>query len=133
MRVTMIACLGVALAGVSGCGEREAEAAVAAALGDPGSAKFQSVERYDEQVCGEVNGAGNGGYARFVYRPGDAPQIERRAAYDETQLAEFDRTCALVASGGSALDRTVCDQARQAREALEAQRNFDALWKESCG
>lgn len=126
-----VACLGVALAALSGCGEREAEAAVAASLGDPATAKFQSVERHGEQVCGEVNAAGSG-YARFIYRPGSAPRIERSAAYDETQLAEFDRTCGLIASGGSAFDRTVCEQARQARDALDAQRRFDALWQRSC-
>lgn len=119
---------------LGGCGERDAERAVASTLAEPSSARFQSVEKRGDAVCGEVKASGEGGtagYARFVYQEG-AATIEPRTRYTPADLGGFDATCRMLGGQGNGLDRQVCTRAAGARQAVDKARAFEALWRRRC-
>lgn len=127
--------MAAALLALGACGRGEVEDAVAATLPDPQDARFQSVARHGDAVCGEVNpgGArGTGKYTRFVYRR-SVVSIAPRVTYTPADVVGFEATCSMLGGQGNGLDRQVCTRAANARRAAAQAAAFDKLWQESCG
>lgn len=123
----------VALLALDACGRSEAEDAVAAMLPEPESARFQSVTRHGDAVCGEVRaGGGANRYVRFVYLQG-AASIAPSTVHAPRDLAAFDATCRMLGGQGNALDKQVCAAAADARRTDEQAAAFEALWRGKCG
>lgn len=118
---------------VAACGERDAERAVAATFSDPGAARFQSVERHGDFVCGEVNPGGRAGYTRFVYEEATTRvNVAPPKSYSAVELDGFDRTCRMLDGAGTAFDRQACARATEARRDADRATTFEQVWQQAC-
>lgn len=121
------------LALLAGCGEREAEQAVAATFSDPSAARFQSIVRRGDFVCGEVSPGGSSRYSRFIYEDGPRhATVEPGKSYSEFDLAGFATTCRMLGSAGTAFDREACTRAADARRNSERAKAFVESWDKQC-
>ncbi len=123
-------------ASLAGCGDDPAREAVAAALDDPDSARFQLVRDRPNHVCGEVNGRGEGGafvgYRRFVYdKEAGVPLIDPGTS-QAVQGAARDPACGKSFAYQSVDERLNCAHAPAARSEAERQRRFEAIWGKAC-
>lgn len=114
------------------CGSAGLEGDVAGLF--PDNAKYQKLARYDDAICGEVNVPGKGGtdgYARFV-GVGGKGTLDPGMGYGEPEIQQFERTCQMVSAGGTTMDRTACDLARQARLVSRLKTAFEVEWTRQC-
>lgn len=122
---------------LTGCGGSDAEQAVAAALPDPASARFQSVVDRQDHVCGEVNGkdpAGRlGGYRRFVYDKSSGAALIDPQLQDELPARNVqDAACAKPFAYQSVDERLACAAAPAREAGSSRQRAFEDLWRRGC-
>lgn len=118
---------------LAACGERDAERAVAATFTDSTAARFQSVERHGEFVCGEVNPGGRAGYTRFVFEEAtERVNVAPPKSYSAAELDGFDRTCRMLGGAGTAFDRQACARATDARRDADRAATFALIWQQAC-
>lgn len=118
--------------GLASCGSARLEGDVAGLF--PDNARYQKLERHGDAVCGQVNvpgEEGTDGYTRFV-GVGGTGTLDPVPGYAEPEIRQFERTCQMVSTGGTAMDHTACDLARQARLASRLKTAFEAEWKTRC-
>lgn len=116
------------------CGRIDAEDAVALKLSGSGKARFQSVRRSGDAVCGEVKAGEEGTadrYRRFVYS-GKLASIAPDVIYSPADIAAFETTCRLLAGRGNELDREVCKRAADARRTQHEAAAFASQWQDQC-
>lgn len=117
---------------LTACGSAQLESEVAGLF--PANAKYQQLERKRDAICGQVNVPGEGGtegYTRFI-GVGGSGTLDPGIGYAEPEIEQFERTCAMVSVGGSAMDRTACDLADQARLTSKLKTAFEAQWNQVC-
>lgn len=121
-----------ALLSMAACGSSGLEREVAGMF--PNNTKYQKLDRHSAAICGEVNVPGEGGtdgYTRFVGIGGKGT-LDPGPGYAEPQIKQFERTCRMVSTGGTTMDRTACDLAQQARLVSRLKIAFDAEWTKRC-
>lgn len=126
-------CIAALLLVLEACGRSDAEDAVASKLSDPEVARFQSVRRHGDAVCGEVKEGGEktGKYRRFVYFRNVA-SLAPVSTYSAADIAAFEATCRIISGRGNGLDQEVCKRAADARRTREEAEAFDTLWQRTC-
>jgi predicted small lipoprotein YifL len=122
---------------LAGCGSKDPQEAVAAALPDPASARFQNVRDRDDHVCGEVNGrdarGGLSGYRRFVYDKGSEAALVDPGLRDEPPPASTaNPACAKPFAYQAVDERLACAAAPAQQAGSERQREFEDLWRRAC-
>ncbi len=123
---------------LAACGGENPEEAVAAALADPRSARFQSVSDRGDHVCGEVNSrdraGGYGAYRRFVYdKQSEAVMIAPAIEEGVPQAGPPNSACAKPFAYQSVDERLSCAAAPEQRARSDRHRVFEALWRRACG
>lgn len=122
--------------GVYACGEDPARRAVAAAIQDPGSARFQAVRERANHVCGEVNGRGPRGYIgyrRFVYdRAAETALVDPGSAAAAPKSASSGAACTKPFAYRTVDERLSCAGAPAARSEETRQRRFENAWRKAC-
>jgi hypothetical protein len=122
---------------VSGCGDDPAREAVAAALEEPDTARFQSVVERGGFVCGEVNGraraGGFTGYRRFVYDEADrSALIDPGRSVTAAEVQPAEGACGKPFAYQSVDERMSCANAPAAKVREDLQNRFEAEWRRAC-
>jgi hypothetical protein len=123
---------------LSGCGDNDPERAVAAMLPDPASARFQSVSRRGDHVCGEVNGraarGGYTGYTRFVYDSASGvAALDPRLMAGPSTARPTKAACTKPVAYQTIDERFICAEAPAPVASADIQLEFNSLWQRNCG